>query len=177
MNTVDIEHHAELTISRADRVAEVALTSWGEQSETRAVRVARNTSFSLLDFKAPAGFGPPRHLHFVQEEVFLIHRGKIVVWTPETHFTLGPGDVVCFPQNAAHTWRAYGDEPVHFTVIVSPSSKRGLEHFFDRVVDRNLTLSDTDKLVETAEASGMQIVGPPLTDAEVAAIRAGKAVH
>lgn len=175
--TIDIQERVTVKVSRADRVAKPARTTWGEQSETQVARDAGNTSFSVMDYRAPAGFGPPRHFHFEQEEVFVIHRGTIVVWTPESSFTLGPGDVMSLPQQVTHTWRAYGNDPVHITVVVSPGSERGLEHFFDRIVDRHLSLDDMGMLAAAAEESGMQVVGPPLTDAEVNAIVAGEMLH
>ena len=48
------------------------------------------------------------------------------------------------------------------------------ETFFERIVQRNLTLSDASELLEVASSAGMDIIGPPLNDDEVAAIVRGK---
>jgi hypothetical protein len=69
-----------------------------------------------------------------------------------------------------HAWRAYGDDPVRFQVTVTPGE---FETFFQQIALRNLTLADQAELGEVASASGMNIVGPPLSDEEVATIKAG----
>jgi hypothetical protein len=77
------------------------------------------------------------------------------------------------PKGVPHTWRAYGNDPLRFQVIMTPGE---FETFFERIVERNLTLADQAKLAEVASAAGMDIVGPPLGDEEVAAIIAGERV-
>ena len=47
------------------------------------------------------------------------------------------------------------------------------ETFFERIVERKLTLADQAEFVEVASAAGMDIIGPPLSDEEVAAIVGG----
>jgi hypothetical protein len=74
------------------------------------------------------------------------------------------------PKGVPHAWRSYGDERVRFQVIVTPGE---FEPFFERIVERNLTLADQAELVTVASEAGMDIIGPALNDEEVAAIRAG----
>jgi len=71
------------------------------------------------------------------------------------------------PKVMPHTWRAYGNDPIRFQVTVTPGE---FETFFERIAERNLTLADQAELAEVASAAGMDIVGPPLSDEEVAAI-------
>ena len=118
----------------------------------------------MLVYGAPAGFGPPRHLHRQDDEIFLIEHGTIVLWTPDECRTAGPGDVVMLPKGVPHTWRAYGNDPLRLQVTVTPGE---FETFFERIVERNLTFADQTKLAEVAAAAGMDIVGPPLSDEEV----------
>jgi hypothetical protein len=77
------------------------------------------------------------------------------------------------PKVIPHTWRAYGEDPIRFQVTVTPGE---FETFFERIVERNLTLADQAELVQVASAAGMDIVGPPLSDEEVAAIVGGERV-
>jgi mannose-6-phosphate isomerase-like protein (cupin superfamily) len=128
---------------------------------------------AVLFYRAPAGFGPPRHLHRQDDEIFLIEQGAIALWTPHECRTAGPGDVVMLPKVMPHTWRAYGDDPIRFQVTVTPGE---FEIFFERIAERNLTLADRAELAEVASAAGMDIVGPPLSDEEVAAIVGGERV-
>src|SRR6266516_1734977 len=62
---------------------------------------------TILDYRAPAGFGPPRHLHHREDEVLELIEGQAVFWTPHRSFVLAPGDLVLLPKLGPHTWRAY----------------------------------------------------------------------
>lgn len=150
-----------------------AATSWGEQARRRIRGVETEGRLSVLVYRAPAGFGPPRHLHRRDDEIFLIEQGTVVLWTPHDCRGAAPGDVVMLPRRVPHTWRAYGDDPVRFQVTVIPGE---FETFFERIVERHLTLANQTELVEVASAAGMDIVGPPLSDEEVALILAGNTI-
>jgi quercetin dioxygenase-like cupin family protein len=154
-------------------VSGFATNSWGERARVRLCGAQTEGRLSVLVYGAPAGFGPPRHLHRQDDEILLVEQGTIALWTPHECRTAGPGDVVMLPKGVPHTWRAYGDDSVRFQVTVTPGD---FETFFERIVERNLTLADQAELVEVASAAGMDIVGPPLSDEEVAAIRAGERV-
>jgi quercetin dioxygenase-like cupin family protein len=150
-----------------------ATTSWGEHARPRLRAAETEGRLAVLVYGAPAGFGPPRHLHRQDDEILLIEQGAIALWTPHECRTAGPGDVVMLPKGVPHTWRAYGDDPVRFQVTVTPGE---FETFFERIVERNLTLADQAELVEVASAAGMDLIGPPLSDEEVAAILGGERV-
>jgi quercetin dioxygenase-like cupin family protein len=151
-------------------VSGFATTSWGEHARARLRGAQTAGQLSMLVYECPAGFGPVRHVHRQDDEVLLIERGTIALWTPHECRTAGPGDVVMLSRRVPHTWRAYGDDPVRFQVILTPGE---FETFFERIVERSLTLADQAELVAVASAAGMDILGPPLNDEEVAAIRAG----
>ena len=148
-----------------------ATTCWGEQARARIRNVETGGRLSVLVYRAPAGFGPPRHLHRQDDETFLIEQGTVALWTPYECRTAGPGDVVMLPRRVPHTWRAYGNDPVRFQVTVIPGE---FETFFERIVERHLTLANQAELAEIASAVGMDIVGPALSDEEVALILAGE---
>ena len=116
-----------------------ATTSWGEQARLRLRAAETEGRLAVLFYRAPAGFGPPRHLHRRDDEIFLIEQGAIALWTPHECRTAGPGDVVMLPKVMPHTWRAYGDDPIRFQVTVIPGE---FETFFERIAERNLTLAD-----------------------------------
>ena len=147
-----------------------AITSWGERARPRLRRAQTGGQLALLDYGAPKSFGPPRHLHYNDDEIFVVLQGTIALWTPAECRTARPGDVVLLPKGQGHTWRAYGEDPVRFQVTTAPGE---FETFFEGIVHRNLTLSDVPELIEVASAAGMDIIGPPLNDEEVAAIVRG----
>ncbi|SFA80902.1 Cupin domain-containing protein [Rhizobium sp. NFR07] len=120
-------------------------------------------SMVIMDFKAPAGFGPPRHVHRKDDEIFLVKRGHIALWTPLHCGTAGPGDLVALPAGLAHAWRACDEEAVEMEIITSPGE---FETFFHDIVERDLTLRDVEELTDVASMAGMDILGPPLTAEE-----------
>jgi quercetin dioxygenase-like cupin family protein len=148
-----------------------AITSWGERARPRLGRAQTGGQLAILDYGAPKSFGPPRHLHRNDDEIFVILQGTIALWTSVDCRTAGPGDLVLLPKGQAHTWRAYGEDPVRLQVTVAPGE---FETFFERIVQRNLTLLDVPELMEVASSAGMDIIGPPLNDEDLAAIVHGK---
>jgi quercetin dioxygenase-like cupin family protein len=161
-------------VSRAGSMGESAITAWGEQACIRALRLDAHNNFCILDYRAPAGFGPPRHLHYLQDEVLDILEGSIVVWSPSWCGVLHQGDVVSLPSGIPHAWRSIDDRAVHFTITVTPGGPGGFKEFFPTIQQRNLTIADTSELLAAAEIGGMQITGPPLTDEEVERLKAGE---
>ena len=161
-------------VSRAQSLGETAVTSWGEMACIRALRMDPDHNFCILDYRAPAGFGPPRHLHYVQDEVFVIHEGTLAVWSPDYCGVLHAGDIISLPSGIPHAWKSIDDRPVHLTVMVTPGGPGGFKEFFPTIQQRNLTVSDIAELIAAAEIGGMQITGPPLTDEEAARLKAGE---
>lgn len=164
-------------VSRVDNLGEAAITSWGEQASIRALRVANGNNFCILDYRAPAGFGPPRHFHYVQDEVLEILESTIAVWTPDWCGVLHAGDIVSLPAGVPHAWRSIDDQAVHFTVIVTPGGPGGFKEFFPTIQQRNLTIADISELVAAAEVGGMQITGPPLSEEEVERLKFGEQLY
>ena len=150
-----------------DRVASsglVSRTSWGEESRVRVGPADSGGQLTILDYRAPASFGPPRHLHHREDEVFELIEGQAVVWTPCLSLVLAPGDLVLLPKLGPHTWRAYGPKSIRFTVTFTPS---GFERFFQDIERRRLLAADVAELRAVAADVGMDILGPPLSDEEV----------
>jgi quercetin dioxygenase-like cupin family protein len=170
-----ILHRAKARTLRLDHPQETgsATTSWGEISRSRITAADTLGRLAVMDYRAPAGFSPPRHIHRNDDELFLILSGHIVLWTEAGSRIAGPGDWVLLPRGIAHSWSAYGDDGVHFQIIVTPGE---FEPFFEIIERRGLTIGDVGPLTRAADEAGMDIVGPPLTDVEVAAILRGESV-
>ena len=150
-----------VSIDRAASAGIVSRTSWGEESRIRIGPADSGGQLTILDYRAPAGFGPPRHLHHREDEILEF---KIVVWTPNLSFVLAPGDVILLPKLGPHTWRAYGPKGIRFTATFTPS---GFERFFQDIERRRLLATDVAELRAVASDVGMDILGPPLSDEEV----------
>jgi mannose-6-phosphate isomerase-like protein (cupin superfamily) len=153
-----------VSIDRATSGGIASRTSWGEESHIRVGPADSEGQLTILDYRAPANFGPPRHLHHREDEVFELIEGQAVVWTPDLSLVLAPGDLVLLPKLRPHTWRAYGPKGVRFTVTLAPS---GFERFFVDIERQRLLATDVAELRAVAAEVGMDILGPPLSDGEV----------
>jgi len=153
-----------VSIDRAASSGIVSRTSWGEESHIRVGPADSGGQLTILDYRAPAGFGPPRHLHHHEDEVLELIEGQAVFWTPQLSFVLAPGDLVLLPKRGPHTWRAYGPKGIRFTATFTPS---GFERFFQDIERQRLLATDAAELRAVAADAGMDILGPPLSDEEV----------
>lgn len=143
----------------------LATTVWGEAVRLRVSRTQTNGAYTMLDYYAPAKFGPPRHVHRQDDELFLIVAGSVLIWTPDEVQTAEAGDTVFLPRGKEHTWKGYGDDPIHLQVIVSPGE---FECFIPKIVQQRLTAEDIEALTRVADEAGMDITGPPISDTELA---------
>jgi mannose-6-phosphate isomerase-like protein (cupin superfamily) len=151
-------------IARAASSGIVSRTSWGEESHVRVGSADSAGQLTILDYRAPAGFGPPRHLHHREDEVLELIEGQAVLWTPDLSFVLAPGDLVLLPRLGPHTWRAYGPHGIRFTATFTPG---GFERFFQEIERRRLLAGDAAERRAVAADVGVDILGPPLSDEEV----------
>lgn len=165
-----ISSPGELTFDCAAGCADVSISPFGERCHVRAS--GAGGTYSIFDYRAPPGFGPAKHLHHREDEIIEVLDGRIAVWTPERTFSMAAGDTVLLPKSSPHAWRAFGPDAVHLTVSVVPA---GFERFFSMVEERQLTTDDHDGLGAVARELGLDVLGPPLSDEEVATILNPKA--
>jgi mannose-6-phosphate isomerase-like protein (cupin superfamily) len=151
-------------IDRAASSGIVSRTSWGEESRIRVGYTDSGGQLTILDYRAPASFGPPRHLHHREDEILELIEGQAVVWTPDLSFVLAPGDLVLLPKLGPHTWRAYGPQGIRFTATFAPG---GFERFFQDIERRRLLATDVAGRRAVAADVGVDFLGPPLSDEEV----------
>jgi mannose-6-phosphate isomerase-like protein (cupin superfamily) len=131
---------------------------------------AAATGGALSVFRAtmPEGFGPPRHIHTREDEVFLVEDGEALFDVDGRILTAGPGTTVFMPRGVPHTFRV--QSPVSRMLgVMTPG---GFEALF-----RNLGVPAPDRTLPPAGAVpfdiaavmaeqarlGTQVVGPPLT--------------
>lgn len=128
-------------------------------------------SFTFLEWTAPAGFGPPRHVHHREDEAFYLLDGELTVDCGDRRWTAGPGDFVFLPRGIAHSF-VVARGPVHGLQITSPA---GFEQFIDELgrPAEHLGLPepsapDVPLLIEASQRYGHEIVGPPLSPDHIA---------
>ena len=88
---------------------------------------ATGGAMSIVDSLSPVGSGPPRHVHMLEDETFVMLTGLCRVWIEGEEFTKGPGETVFIPRGKEHTFQVIGDEPSRHLVILTPG---GFEGFF-----------------------------------------------
>ena len=121
-------------------------------------------AFTLIEWSAPVGFGPPLHVHGLDDEGFYILDGEISIECGDKHFTAGPGDFTFLPRGIPHTFLVTRG-PVRGLQITAPA---GFEDFIaeaGRPAQRpglpEPTEPDIPRLAAAAQRYGSQILGPP----------------
>jgi len=121
-------------------------------------------AFTLIEWAAPAGFGPPLHLHHNEDEAFYVLDGEIVIDCGDRRFTAGPGDFAFLPRGIPHTFVVTAG-PVRGLQITTPS---GFEEFIaelGRPAERpglpEPSAPDVPRLIAAGQRFGHEILGPP----------------
>ncbi len=105
--------------------------------------------------------GPPRHLHFEQDEWFYVVAGEYVVEVGDQTYRLGPGDSVLAPRQVPHLWAHVGERSTgRLLITFQPAGK--MEAFFTEAA-KMTDNSPGEEMKKLFRAHGMEIVGPPLS--------------
>lgn len=107
--------------------------------------------------------GPPKHLHYDQDEWFYCLAGEYVVEVGNQRFELAPGDSVLGPRRVPHAFAFVGNGAGKLLVGFTPAGK--MEEFFRDLEKRgryfgNGTPEDKDR---ARRQYGIENVGPPLS--------------
>ena len=101
--------------------------------------------------------GPPRHLHYEQDELWYVLAGDYIVEVGSERHALKPGDCILGPRGIPHAWAFVGESPGRLLIAFTPAGKMQ-ENF-----ERDRTLGEYRNDAETFRAYGMELVGPPLS--------------
>ena len=97
----------------------------GTRMNVKAGGAQTGGAFTVIEWSAPAGFGPPLHVHGREDEAFYILDGQISVQCGAKRFTAGPGDFTFLPRGIPHTFLVTRG-PVRGLQITAPA---GFEQF------------------------------------------------
>jgi mannose-6-phosphate isomerase-like protein (cupin superfamily) len=140
----------------------------------KADGAATGGAFTLLEWAAPPGFGPPRHVHHGEDEAFYLLDGGMSVECGERRWDAGPGDFVFLPRGVAHTFLVTSG-PLRGLQLTSPAGFEGLLDEIGRPAQHpglpEPSIPDIPRLVEAVRRHGGEIVGPPLALHETTADR------
>jgi mannose-6-phosphate isomerase-like protein (cupin superfamily) len=111
----------------------------------------------ILENTFHARGGPPRHLHYDQDEWFYTLEGEFLMEVGQERFRLHPGDSVLAPRKVPHVWAHVGDARGRMLVTFMPAGQ--MEAYF-RIVTQANAMPPQDAALHRAH--GMELLGPPL---------------
>ncbi|WP_336362029.1 cupin domain-containing protein [Halalkalicoccus salilacus] len=127
-------------------------------------------SFSMVEQLAPPGFGPPRHVHDEDDEMFYIIEGEAEFESGDLHTQAGPGTTVYLPHGTPHAWRT-----TEQTRLIQLTFQTGFEQFFIEMgtpAERMELPPEPEeppdveaimnRMSELGEKYGFELLGPPL---------------
>lgn len=103
--------------------------------------------------------GPPRHVHFAQDEWFYVLKGEFAMEVGDERYTLRAGDSLLAPRNVPHAWACVSDEPGTLMTAVTPA---GTFEQFLRETTQASTLPSAEAIARHFAAHDMAVLGPPL---------------
>ena len=112
----------------------------------------------ILDNTFQAKGGPPRHLHYDQDEWFYCVTGEFVIEIDHTQTRLKPGDSILAPRKVPHVWAHVGTGAGKILIAFMPAGR--MEQFFREVMKVH---AQPPKDPALWQAYGMELLGPPLT--------------
>jgi quercetin dioxygenase-like cupin family protein len=113
-------------------------------------------------FTHKAGDANPYHLHRYEDEMFILLRGRALVWCDGIQHTLEEGGCVFLPRDVPHAYRIISDDGADLLMLTTPA---GLEGMF-RASGRDKSEPRPEDFHITpdpaiAEQFGNVIIGPP----------------
>ena len=92
----------------------------------RVTKEESDGSIMVADFEGTPGTEPPRHVHTIEDEVFIIKKGNVTFFVGDEIIQAGAGDTIFLPVNVPHHFKITSDRVIG-TLIATPGN---IEDFF-----------------------------------------------
>jgi hypothetical protein len=137
-----------------------ARTTWGEAARVLVSPLIDGQAVCVMDYRAPANFGPPRHIHRRDDEVLRLVSGRLAVWSPDGSATAG--------RRCTSTQRRASrlEEPGCRGPHGGDPAPGDFETFFQHLEAEGILRDNVEALTSVASDAGMTVVGSPLTSEE-----------
>jgi quercetin dioxygenase-like cupin family protein len=116
-----------------------------------------NGGFFVIEQTILAKGGPPKHVHFEQDEWFFPVEGEFIAEVGNRQYRLRPCDSLLAPRLTLHVWAFVADAVGKIVIAFSPAGK--MEAFFD-VTAQKVSMPSQDPQLWLDH--GMKVLGPPL---------------
>lgn len=121
---------------------------------------------AAVEFRIPAGFGAPLHIHHHDDEMFLVLEGEVRFRLGDDVIEASAGSLVYGPREVGHSFTA--DTDARLLLLFAPA---GTEEFF-RAAGKparwigqppaDEQFLDRETLAKIASSHGQDFLGPPL---------------
>jgi mannose-6-phosphate isomerase-like protein (cupin superfamily) len=143
------------------------------EGETRAIGISATTYkvltqdtggalFTLEQLNQKIG-GPPRHLHYTQDEFWYVLEGEYLFEIGTERFHLKAGDCILGPRQVPHAWAFVGDSTGRVLISFTPAGK--MEAFFNShypLGNKPGPYSNAMSDPALVRSFGMEPAGPPV---------------
>ena len=114
---------------------------------------------SVFEYTGLGKVGPMLHVHFEQDEIFMVVEGDYRFVVGDETKVLGAGDTIFLPRNIPHTWIQLSEKG-KMIYFLQPAGK--MEEFF--ILMNSLKERPSQEAMDRYHAEhGMKVVGPPLS--------------
>jgi mannose-6-phosphate isomerase-like protein (cupin superfamily) len=111
-------------------------------------------AYTLCRYQLDKGYGPPRHVHHAEDELFYLLSGTMLAFCGDQRLTVEPGGAAFLPRGLPHAF-IITDGPADLIQISNPA---GFETFMAEVGPT----TDPAHIAEVASRHNIEILGPPL---------------
>jgi quercetin dioxygenase-like cupin family protein len=130
----------------------------GISTLTFKVTTPNAANLFVLENHFRTGGGPPRHLHYDQEEWFYVLAGTFLFEVGLQRYSLEAGACLLAPRGVPHVWACTGEGRILIAFL--PAGK--MEAFFRAVTARGEAPAMPPQEAALWRAHGMELLGPPL---------------
>jgi uncharacterized cupin superfamily protein len=139
-----------------DASAGHTFTMLGTIMRLMATAAGTGGRYTVLEQVTPPGWGPPRHIHSREDEIFYILEGSYELHVGDERRTVTAGASAVLPRGIPHGFRNVASAPSRLLCVITPG---GLEDYF-LAVARSSPAPTPPQLVELARPFGLTLLPP-----------------
>ena len=131
-------------------------TMLGTTMRLLATAAGTGGRYTVIEQVTPSGWGPPRHIHSREDEIFYILDGSYELHVGDERRIVSPGASAILPRNIPHGFRNVASKPSRLVFVITPG---GLEEYF-LAVAKCSPAPNPPQLVELARQFGLTLLPP-----------------